>query len=113
MGINESKYAWMDEGFASYGDLALKDIKSGPDGYDLIIEKVGPFPLPLTIKITYQDGTVQFLDRKVSIWEEGNKIYTLPVETKKMVKKIEWIPGILPDADETNNCIELDPLPSR
>ena len=54
---------------------------------------------------------MQFLKRNVSIWEEGNKIYTLTIETNKIIKKIDWVPGELPDADISNNSIELDALP--
>jgi len=103
--------AWFFE--FGYGDLALRDVQRGPDGYVITIEKVGPFPLPLRLKIAYMDGNVQFLNKNVSIWEEGNKVYTLTVETNEIIKRIELVPDELPDADIRNNSIELDSRPRQ
>ena len=63
----------------------------------------GEVPMPVKLKITYQDGSSEDLTLPVEIWQRGDTWSHL-VETDKAPKSIEIDPDkILPDVDYSND----------
>ncbi len=91
-----------------YADVGLKKVETAEKYYKVIIQKKGHYPVPVTIEVTYTDGSIELLKKPVSIWKNGNSEYEAKVESDKSINKVELVPGILPDADASNNLIVMD-----
>ncbi len=90
-----------------YPDLAIKDVNIKADDYEIVIEKIGNYPVPVDLKILFSDGTFEIIHEKVSIWKNGKDIFTVIDTTNKTIIKIETGNQDIPDADMTNNIIVL------
>ncbi|UAB85830.1 M1 family metallopeptidase [Zunongwangia sp. SCSIO 43204] len=86
-------------------DLAIEGIRGNREGKGFIINLAnkGEVPMPVKLKITYQDGSSEDLTLPVEIWQRGDTWSHL-VETDKAPKSIEIDPDkILPDVDYSND----------
>ncbi|MFC6858170.1 M1 family metallopeptidase [Zunongwangia atlantica] len=86
-------------------DLAIEGIRGNREGKGFIINLAnkGEVPMPVKLKITYQDGSTEDLTLPVEIWQRGDTWSHL-VETDKAPKSVEIDPDkILPDVDYSND----------
>ncbi|WBL25170.1 M1 family metallopeptidase [Zunongwangia sp. HGR-M22] len=86
-------------------DLAIEGVKQNRNGKGFIITVAnkGEVPMPVKMKITYQDGSSEMLTLPVEIWQRGDSWSHL-VDTDKAPKSIEIDPDkILPDVDYSND----------
>ncbi|MDN3595376.1 M1 family metallopeptidase [Zunongwangia endophytica] len=86
-------------------DLAIEGVKQNRDGKGFIITVAnkGEVPMPVKMKITYQDESSEILTLPVEIWQRGDSWSHL-VDTDKAPKSIEIDPDkILPDVDYSND----------
>ena len=86
-------------------DLAIEGIRGNREGKGFIINLAnkGEVPMPVKLKITYQDGSTEDLTLPVEIWQRGDTWSHL-VETEKAPKSVEIDPDkILPDVDYSND----------
>jgi hypothetical protein len=88
-----------------YADLALTKIRKTEQGYEIYLLKKGPFPVPATIEIAYKDGSHGLIEKNVSIWKHDATEQIIQLTTHKVVKTVKLIPGIIPDADDSNNML--------
>ncbi len=88
-------------------DLAIKDLKTENGKIKVLIEKVGNLPVPIDITLTLENGTQTKLASSTSIWENGNTEAWLEVEVKGKVKSVEMLNKNIPDADASNNKLEV------
>lgn len=88
-------------------DLAIKDFKIENGKIKVLIENVGKLPLPIDLTLTLEDGTQSKLSAATSIWEDGDKEVWLDVDVKSKVKLVELLNKNLPDADGSNNKLEV------
>ena len=72
-----------------------------------MIENVGSLPVPIDLTLTLEDGTQTKLATSASIWEKGDKEVWLDVDTKANVKSVEMLNKNIPDADASNNKLEV------
>jgi len=86
-----------------YADLALSGsiVKESIE----IINK-GGFPVPINLKVTYENGDVKEIKKKASIWKNGDKSVKIKIPKGK-VKKIELDTENTPDAFPENNILEI------
>jgi len=91
-----------------FADIGLKKVQKTEKEYQVIIEKFGNFPVPVAIQLTYTDGSTKIVKKPVSIWKDGKTEAEINVATNESVLKVELIPGILPDADASNNLIVVN-----
>ena len=86
-------------------DLAIEGVRGNRDGKGFIINLAnkGEVPMPVKLKITYQDDSSEELTLPVEIWQRGDTWSHL-VETDKAPKSIEIDPDkIMPDVDYSND----------
>ncbi|WBL22919.1 M1 family metallopeptidase [Zunongwangia sp. HRR-M8] len=86
-------------------DLAIEGVKQNRNGKGFIITVAnkGEVPMPVKMKITYQDGSSEMLTLPIEIWQRGDSWSHL-VDTDKAPKSIEIDPDkILPDVDYSND----------
>ncbi len=72
-----------------------------------MIENVGNLPLPIDLTLILEDGSQTKLLASTSIWENGNKEVWLEIEEKSKVKLVELLNKNTPDADASNNKVEV------
>jgi aminopeptidase N len=88
-------------------DLAIKDLKTENSKVKVLVENVGNLPLPIDLTLTFEDGTQTKLLASTSIWEKRDKEVWLDVDVKSEVKSVELLNKNIPDADVSNNRLEV------
>lgn len=91
-----------------YPDPAIKKVSHQSGGYSIEIMRVGNYPVPIHLKLTYDDGTVEIHHEKVSVWKNGESTYTIITKNGKTLSSVELGDVIIPDVDLTNNIYKLD-----
>jgi hypothetical protein len=96
--------------FFEYGyvDLAVKKVSQHEGQYLIVIEKIGKYPTPIQMKISYADGSSEIIHKKASVWKNGNRTYTIKKTAVKIIKSVELPEKIYLDADMTNNRLILE-----
>ena len=88
-------------------DLAVKDFKMDKGKVKVLIENVGNLPVSVDLALTLEDGTQTKISESTLIWENGDKEIWLDINIKSKVKSVELINKNIPDADATNNKLEI------
>jgi aminopeptidase N len=84
-------------------DLSLDAVYPYRGSYLLVLSNKGEVPMPVTMKITYADGSTEMRTLPVEIWQRGNSWNHL-LSTAKEVEKIEIDPDkLLPDVNGSND----------
>jgi hypothetical protein len=83
-------------------DQALAGVSRSGDTTSVTVENRGGIPMPVEIRVVYQDGTEENLEIPVEAWAEEQQI-VLKV-TGGRVRHVQLDPdGALPDVDRSNN----------
>ena len=86
-----------------YPDLSIKNVVQQSGEYTIEIEKVGYYPVPVHLKLTYEDESTEILQRKVSVWKSGYSTCSVTCSDNKKIKRIELGDVTIPDANLMNN----------
>jgi hypothetical protein len=86
-----------------YPDLAIKDVTQQAGNYSIEIERIGNYPVPIHLNLSYQDETSQILHETAKVWRSGETTYSISGSSKKMIARIELGDVTIPDADLSNN----------
>jgi len=89
-------------------DLAIKEVKNGNNKVSVLVENVGNLPVPVDLTLTLEDGTQTKLTASTSIWKNGEKKIWLDADIKFKVKSVELLNKNIPDADGSNNKLEVN-----
>lgn len=88
-----------DQGVKSI-DYVEGDYKNGAE---ITLENLGEMPMPITLKIKFEDGTSQIKDLPVEIWMTGSK-FIYKINSNKKISSVEIDPKhLVPDANPDNN----------
>ncbi|MBN1330724.1 MAG: hypothetical protein JXA54_14730 [Candidatus Heimdallarchaeota archaeon] len=83
-----------------YPDLALDKVNKGI----IRIRKIGILPIPVHVKITYEDDSYEEIYKTAEVWKDGNDFLEMSFNMNKKIKKIVLNDKIeIPDVDRTNN----------
>lgn len=98
--------AWFWKGWF-YGtgkiDLAIDNVVPYQGNYVIILSNKGDMPMPVKIKVGYDDGTSETVKLPVEIWERGNT-WNYRLDTDKTVKSVELDPDkMVPDVNFSND----------
>jgi hypothetical protein len=91
-----------------YVDLAVKSVTKSDQGYQIIIEKIGRYPAPIELKITFDDQRFQSISESVSVWSDGRKNHIITLPFSKTIHSVELSDPVIPDADLSNNFFEIE-----
>lgn len=85
-------------------DLDLDEIKLNGDELSFVVKRVGKIPVPVSIKITFEDNSTNEIYETAKIWKDGKTevVYKLKVINKPV--SIELNPTKIPDANRTKNA---------
>jgi len=84
-------------------DLAIKNVKHQHNKYSVTVTRVGDGIVPVHLKVFYNDGSTQIINRSIACWQIGNKSIQLSFNTKKPVKRIVLGTSYDVDVNPKNN----------
>jgi aminopeptidase N len=90
-----------------YVDLAVKDVVDEAGKTKILIEKIGHYPAPVHLELSYKDGQRQIVKETAAVWKDGNRNITMSIPDKEGLEKIEIKHRLVPDADVSNNSYLL------
>ena len=84
-------------------DQAVEAIENGDSGGRVILWNKGEMQLPVFLRVTYADQSVEMITLPVDLWNQGPR-FTWRAHNGKRIVKAEVDPEVkLPDADRLNN----------
>ncbi|MGB9665133.1 MAG: M1 family metallopeptidase [Ignavibacteria bacterium] len=88
-------------------DLALENVKLSKNKLSFDVKKIGTIPVPVAVKILFDDNSTQELYETARVWKSGNRIsFELKVDKKPL--SIELGSRKIPDVDRKNNEYYFD-----
>ncbi len=90
----------------NYIDVSIDNVRRTKDNYQLIVNNLGGFPVPLDIQLNYKDGSTQIIHKSPAIWATGQKQVDVSVSSKKDLQSAQLVTDIFVDADTSNNTFE-------
>jgi aminopeptidase N len=89
-------------------DISLDGVQRREGNYVITVSNKGDVPMPVELKLTYEDGTTENLRLPVEIWQRGDTWSHL-LETEKTLESVELDPEkILPDVNFSNDSWPTD-----
>ena len=86
-----------------YCDLGLAKNNDG----DFVVKLIGNQPVPVEVKISYDDGKSEIVKENTKIWEDGKKEFVLKINDRKSISSIELITNKIPDLNKADNKLEI------
>ncbi len=93
---------FFDRGFP---DLELDRIKQVEDGYEFALKKIGIIPVPIRLKIYFDDNTEEELYYSAAVWKDGIHEYVVNFKTDKNIIEVNLGGEDIPDSNPDNNKI--------
>lgn len=90
-----------------FPDLALDKIIQDSGSVKIIIRKVGNIPVPVQLKLIFEDDSTEIIYRTANVWKEGNDLFEIIFETEKDLKEVILGSDTIPDVDSENNLIVI------
>jgi len=84
----------------AYPDLSIKGIENN----EIIIKNLGKLPLPIYLKITYDDNSLEEISKTARIWKNGESKVKIKLANSKQINKIDLNDiYFIPDVNRSNN----------
>jgi hypothetical protein len=87
----------------SYIDLEIQSVTQGKGSASVLISNIGGMLTPVSLVVSYEDGTSESLHQTPAIWEKNQKQANVKIASKKKIASIKLEGGIWMDADLSNN----------
>ena len=91
-----------------YPDLAVKAVNAEADGYKVEVKRIGDFPVPVNLIITFKNGSTKEVTKSAKIWESGEHSVSVFISTENKIKQVEINTTSVPDIDNSNNSFTLE-----
>ncbi|MFN1834595.1 M1 family metallopeptidase [Balneola sp. MJW-20] len=88
-------------------DQTIADVVQGENSAVITIMDIGDAPMPVLLRITFEDGTTE--DRRIEVtdWLRGLRETSIEIESSSPVQRVEIDPdNYFPDVNRTNNVWE-------
>ncbi len=93
----------------NYIDLALTQAAKTAQGYAVTVQNIGGFAVPVTLKVTYADGSTETVHQSPEMWHANERQATIALPGAKAVQAVELVNGIFMDADTSNDRLAVKP----
>jgi len=103
--LNWYWHAWFFE--HGHPDLAIDRVEQQEEKIQVFISKVGSIPIPIKLKIVFEDGAEAELNHTAAVWKNGNKEFIIEYPADKPVKEIILGSPDIPDTDSENNQVVI------
>lgn len=84
-------------------DLDLENVKFKKGELSFEVKKVGKIPVPVSIKITFEDNSTNEIYETAKIWKDGKSLLNFKLKVAKKPISIELNSKKIPDANRTKN----------
>jgi hypothetical protein len=88
-----------------FPDLKLDKVRQINDGYEITVKKMGNVPIPIRLKIYFDDNTEDILYFIAAVWKDGIDEYVIEYKTKGNIAEVILGGEYIPDSNSTNNRI--------
>ncbi len=86
-----------------YTDLSLKYFENNV----VTIVNTGGIPLPVSLEITFVDGSKEKIYKKADVWKKGNQTVDITVNSTKKIKTIKLGTKEIPDINRKDNILNF------
>ncbi len=93
----------------NYIDLALTQAAKTAQGYAVTVRNIGGFAVPVTLQVTYADGSSATVHQSPEVWHANERQATIGLPGPKVVQLVELVSGIFMDADTSNDRLAVQP----
>jgi hypothetical protein len=95
--------------FAEHGypDLSLTSVRQNGSNINITIEKIGNIPVPIDLRLVFEDKSEKFITESAYIWKDGRTGIVLNYKSDKKLIAIGLDSDRIPDSDRSNNYIDL------
>jgi hypothetical protein len=90
-----------------YIDLALTSANKTAQGTVVTLKNIGGFAVPVNLKVSYADGSIETLHRTPEIWRTNQQQATITLPPAKAVQSVELVNGLFMDADTSNDRLTV------
>ncbi len=91
----------------NYIDLALDQVTKTAQGPAVTVRNIGGFAVPVTLKVTYADGSSETVHQSPAVWHANQQQAVIALPGAKAIQTVELVNGIYMDADESNNRLTV------
>jgi peptidase M1-like protein len=92
---------------SGYPDLEIKTVEENGSNKKIVIKKNGKLPVPVLLKVTFDDNTVKELYEKMSVWRSGDDEFIIIFNSHQKIKIVELGSRLIPDVYKENNKMEF------
>ncbi|SEB15329.1 hypothetical protein SAMN05443550_112141 [Pedobacter hartonius] len=96
---------WFFDG--GVNDLGLLSADKTAEGYAVRVENKSGRPMPVDLNLYFTDGSTDKLHQTIGVWENGEKVITIPLTTAKKLKRILLGSTYVPDKFDNNNFLNI------
>lgn len=96
----------------AYPDLSLANVEQGENAV-IAIQNSGKLPVPLTLDIYYEDGSIQHIHQSPAVWKDTDLYEQIVKTDHKIIDKVTLGEKYIVDIFPENNVWERDKLESR
>ena len=86
----------------AYPDMSLRKIT--PDN-QIVVENIGGLPLPVNLKITFVDDSIEEFGLNADVWRSGQKVLIIPLSKKLPVREAILGDQLIPDVNRRDNLL--------
>lgn len=89
-------------------DLALTGVYQQREGYIIVLDNMGEIPMPVQMRVVFDDGSTEDMTLPVEIWQRGDQ-WNHFFRTDKTIKSVRIDPDMLiPDINGSNDTWPKD-----
>jgi hypothetical protein len=86
-----------------YPDLVLR-VTPGSSGARIVVERKGSLPVPVRLRVTYADGTLETYAETARVWKDGATEFTVKKTFLKPIRTITLGDTQVPDVNPRDNA---------
>ena len=91
----------------NYLDLALTKADKTAQGTAITVQNVGGFAVPVTLAVTYADGSTERVHRTPEVWRQNQQQAIITLPAGKAVRSVALDYGLYLDADRQNDQLTV------
>ncbi len=92
----------------AWPDLGILKVEEETHMYKITIKRKGDLPVPVRLKVTFEDGTNYSVNKAADVWKEGNNHLVVPLKTNKEIRRIKLGDEYIPDVSKEDNVYTIN-----
>lgn len=86
-----------------YPDLAIDKVMQTGDITTITIKRVGMIPIPVKLKLIFEDNSEEEIYYSTNVWKKGNSNFTVDYNSDKIINRVILGGEDIPDSNPDNN----------